>query len=137
MISGYNFNNGISPEIGTRYILIDQDEYSDGVQNIKADENDVLTAVAGIKYSTCICLNNRRLNPTARIAATYDLVSDDSIANVNIINGSNYQVVSKKLNRFGIEAGLGLNTQYNNIDSGIEFLGNYRKDYQNHSGVLN
>lgn len=136
LTSGYNFNNGLTPEVGLRYILVDQEKYSDGVQEIDTDSNDVLTAVAGIKYSADINFDNMTINPTVSIAATYDLMADDGVANVNIINGTSYQIISEKLNRFGVEAGLGLNTQFDNIDLGVEYLGNYRKDFNSHSGIL-
>ena len=136
VLTGYDLDNGITPEGGFRYLLVDQESYNDGAQRISNKKNDVLTAVAGVKYTTNVKASDWTLKPTLRLAATYDLLSDNSKANVNIIDGGSYQITGKRLHRFGIETGVGVTSSINNWDLSLEYNGGFRKDFQNHSGML-
>lgn len=67
---------------------------------------------------------------------TYDIISDESLASVNVLSGGSYQIEGEKLNRFGVEAGVGVSATLNNLDVSIDYLGGFKKDYQNHSGMI-
>ena len=117
-------------------MLADQESYNDGAQNISTDKNDVLTAIMGVKYSTSVKANEWKLAPSVRLAATYDLMSDNSKANVNIIGGGNYQITGERLHRFGVEAGAGITATLRNVDLTLDYNGGFRKDFQSHTGML-
>ena len=136
VMTGYDFASGITPEGGLRYLRADQESYNDGAQRISTDASDVLTAVAGVKYTTNVKAKDWTFKPTLRLAATYDLKSDKSTANVNVIGGGNYQITGDRLNRFGVETGVGVTGTINNLDLTLEYNGGFRKDFQSHTGML-
>ena len=136
MTAGYGFNNGITPEGGLRYMAVSQETYNDGAQNISSDNSNVLTAVLGAKYEHDLQVENYKIKPNLRLAATYDLVSDNSKANIDIIGGGNYQIVGKRLSRLGGEIGAGVTTTTGKWDLSLEYNGGFRKDYQSHTGLI-
>lgn len=136
VMSGYDFENGLTPEAGLRYVLADQKSYDDGAQHISSDDNDVLTAVMGVKYTTDFEAKNWMIKPSVRLAATYDVVSDHNKANVNVIGGGNYQITSDRLHRFGVETGVELSAAFDNLDLTLEYNGGFREDFQSHTGML-
>ena len=136
IMTGYDFANGLTPEVGMRYLLVDTDSYSDGVQRIRSERDDVLTAVAGVKYAkpfTHCCI---KWNPSVRLAATYDIISDNSKANVAVLGGGNYQIDGQRLHRFGVEAGAGITASIKNLDLTLEYNGAFRQDYRSQGGML-
>ncbi|MBO4644452.1 MAG: autotransporter outer membrane beta-barrel domain-containing protein, partial [Alphaproteobacteria bacterium] len=136
IMSGYGFNNGITPEGGIRYIYADQEAYNDGAQRISTDGSDVLTAVMGVKYEKDIPVSNYKVKPSLRLAATYDLVSDNSKANINVIGGGSYEIVGKRLNRLGAEVGAGVTGTFGKWDLSLEYNGGFRQNYQSHTGLI-
>lgn len=135
-MTGYDFENGLMTEVGARYLLVDQDAYNDGVQRIKSDKNDTLTAVAGVKYQAVVKTDDVTFVPRLRLAATYDVKSDASEANVQVVGGGNYQITGERLHRFGVEAGVGVTATVGAWDVSLDYFGGYRKDYQSHTGLL-
>jgi hypothetical protein len=77
VMTGYAFDSGLTPEGGLRYLLVDQKSYDDGVEKIKTSNNDVLTAVLGAKYGYKVKAKDWMFTPNVRLAATYDLMSDE------------------------------------------------------------
>jgi len=136
LTTGYDFENGFTPYGGLRYILAKQDGYNDGAQYIKSDDNDVLTAVAGVKYGKDFKADTWTVKPNIRLAATYDMISDNSVANVNIIGGSNYQITGERLKRFGVETGVGVEATWGDWNLSVDYNGSFKKDFQSHTGML-
>ena len=136
LMTGYDLNSGFTPEAGLRYLLVEQKAYNDGAQRIKADNSDVLTGVAGIKYGADIKAEEWIIKPALRLAATYDMISDNSKANVSVIGGGNYQITGKRLHRFGVETGLSVVAGYENWDFSIDYNSGFRKDFQSYTGML-
>ena len=136
LISGYEFATGLAPEAGLRYLLVDQESYTDGAQRIKSDKNDLLTGVAGVRYAKTFTAENKVFTPHANLAVTYDFISDDSKANVHVVGGGDYQVNGKRLHRFGVEAGAGVSMTVGAWDLSADYRGGYRKDFQSHAGML-
>ena len=134
---GYDLPNGFTPEGGLRFTHVSQDSYTDFVgQRISVEDNDILTLVAGAKYSTTFAGENGiHWTPKARAALTYDIMSDDSNANVNIA-GINYDIYGERLERFGVEAGVGLEADINNWNFSIGYDLGIREDYISHTGML-
>ena len=130
----------VTPEIGLRYIHIAQEAYRDSSdQSVTSNDSDILTGVIGTKVSSTYEMENgMTLTPEAKLAMTYDMTNDKSGSTVTLANGSAYNVSGEALDRFGIEVGVGLKTEYNdNIELSIGYEGKYRDDYENHTGILN
>ena len=136
VMTGYAFDSGLTPEGGLRYLLVDQKSYDDGVEKIKTSNNDVLTAVLGAKYGYKVKAKDWMFTPNVRLAATYDLMSDESKAVSSITAGSSYQIKGERLHRLGFEAGVGVTSTWNNWDFTLSYDGGFRQDYQSHTGTL-
>ena len=142
-MTGYDMqmkNFGLTPEVGLRYVHISQDGYTDSAgQSISGNDIDVLTGVIGAKISKNFTLENgMKLKPEARIAATYDLMNDDTSSVVTLANGSAYAVEGEALDRFGMEFGAGVTADLNdNVELSAAYEGKFRQDYQDHTGLLN
>ena len=132
----YQLDGGFTPEVGLRYILADQKAYNDGAQRISSDDNDVLTGVMGVKYMANLKAEDWTFKPTLGLAATYDVISDNSKANVNIIGGGNYQILGERLHRFGVETNVGVGATYGDWDLFVDYNGGFRKDFQTHTGTV-
>lgn len=132
-------NVDVTPVAGLRYNHIHRDGYTDSVgQRVSSDTMDVLTAVAGVKFGKDFATGQgMRWRPEARVAMTYDLVSDKENAVVGLTNGSSYFVEGERLDRFGIEAGLGLTVDVNdNVEAAVGYEGYFREDYTDHTGMI-
>ncbi len=131
---------GLTPEVGLRYVHISQDGYTDSAdQSVSSSDSDILTGVIGAKISKTWTLDNGiNLKPEARIAATYDLMNDDTNSVVTLANGTAYTVEGDALDRFGMEFGAGLTADLNdNVEISAAYEGKFRQDYQDHTGLLN
>ena len=131
---------GLTPEVGLRYVHISQDGYTDSAdQSVSSSDTDVLTGVIGAKISKSWILDNgMNIKPEARLAATYDLMNDDTNSVVTLANGSAYAVEGDALDRFGMEFGAGVTAELNdNVELSLGYEGKFREDYQDHTGLLN
>lgn len=142
-MTGYDFHmNGavVTPEAGLRYINIHQDSYTDTAgQRVSENSSDYLTGIVGAKIKKDYTLSNgMNIRPEARLAMTYDLVNDNSNASVMLANGSAYQVRGEALDRFGVEAGVGLTAEADdNVEVSLGYEGKFRDHYKDHTGLLN
>jgi len=142
-MTGYDFHmNGavVTPEAGLRYINIHQDSYTDTAgQRVSENSSDYLTGIVGAKIKKDYTLSNgMNIRPEARLAMTYDLVNDNANASVMLANGSAYQVRGEALDRFGVEAGLGLTAEVDdNVEVSLGYEGKFRDHYKDHTGLLN
>ena len=141
-MTGYNAklkNVNVTPSAGLRYNRIKRDGYKDTVgQDVSSRTMDVLTAVTGVSVSkefrTC---SGIYWKPEARLAMTYDLTADKDNAVIGLTNGSSYFVEGERLDRFGIEAGLGLTVDVNdNLEAVVGYEGHFREDYTDHTGMI-
>ena len=145
VMTGYNATvakTDVTPEIGLRYNNIHRDDYVDDAgQAVKAETMDVMTAIADVKVGKDLvsCFGTRSFywHPEARLAATYDFISDKENAAVTLPNGAGYFVNGQRLNRFGIEAGAGVTFYLTpQVESSIGYEGKFRKDYADHTGYV-
>ncbi len=137
VLTGYALPSGFTTEIGLRYLYVDAESYFDGIQRIRSNTDDVLTAVAGVKYQhEMYRTSDFSISPTLHLAATYDLISDNSTANVLVLGGGNYRIDTKRLHRFGVEAGAGITATIGHLDLTLEYNGAFRKDYDSQGGIL-
>ncbi len=143
MMTGYNMLMGnvtVTPEAGLRYVHVDQDAYTTSLgANVGGDKSDILTGVMGVNVAKNWNLDNgMTLKPEARLALTYDIKHDATNSTVLLPNGSSYTIVGKALERFGVEAGLGLTAEINdNVELSVGYEGKFRDDYRDHTGLLN
>lgn len=138
MTTGYEFASGFVPSLGLRYLHTSQDEYSNGVNTIKAMDTDYLTGVAGFSYSFLAKNSqNFQLRPELRAAATYDIVSDDAETTVVIPGvGSSYAVAGEGLAELGGEFGIGLNMRYKGMEISLMYDLGLRQDYTSQTGMI-
>ena len=137
VMSGYELDNGLTPEFGLRYLMVNADTYFDGIQEVSQDKNDVLTAVLGAKYDKEINADlSFKLKANAKLALTYDLMADDYVSTAVVAGGNEYKTTSEKLNRFGVEGSVGLTGSIDNIDVSLEYNGAFRKDYNANGGMV-
>ena len=142
-MTGYDFSVaglGLTPEVGLRYVHIKQDEYKDSAdQKISGNNSDILTGVIGAKVNKTWELDNGAyITPEIKVAATYDMVNDDTNSTVTLANGSAYTVEGESLDEFGVEFGAGVTAEFNdNVTLSLGYEAKFRKDYQDHTGILN
>lgn len=138
VMTGYDFANGLTPEAGVRYLHINGDTYTNslGIKN-KIDDADYLTAILGGKYVKSFAISDVLiLKPELRLAAKYDLMSDEYDAAVAMPGINSYSVHADRLNRLGGEAGLGLTMSYKDIDLFVTYDIEVRKDYTSQIGMV-
>lgn len=137
VMTGYDMASGLTPKAGLRYLHIKQDSYTDTLgQNVKTDNTDLLTAVAGVNYAYDFVENDYTLTPEVRLAATYDIVSDNADATVVMGTGS-YTTSGKRLPRFGVEAGVGVTmNMFDALDVSLNYDAGIRRDYTSHTGTV-
>lgn len=133
-------NFSVTPEVGLRYFHIGTDAYTDTAGTSVGDsDEDVLTGVLGARLSTAIETSKAvRFVPEARVAMTYDFVDADNSSFVTLANGSSYSVEGETLDRFGVEAGVGVKAEMgDHFEMSLSYEGAWRGDYENHAGILN
>lgn len=139
VMTGYKMGY-VTPELGVRYLNVKQDAYEDSIgQRVDAVSNDVLTGVFGIRIKQDFFPNRGfSIRPEVHVAATYDFVQDDAVSVVSLPNGSVYQIEGENLDKFGLEAGAGLTLDIGNrLEMAVSYEGKFRKDYTDHSGLVN
>lgn len=138
MMTGYNFGTGITPEMGLRYLHIAQDEYDNGVNTIKEQNTDFLTATAGLRYSFYVETENLlKFRPELRAALTYDVINDDNNATVLIPGiGASYNVYGDSLSEFGGEFGIGLTAEYKGVEFSLMYDLDLHEDYTSQTGMI-
>jgi len=137
VMTGYDFSTGITPELGLRYLHMDQDSYSNGLFKVSGADSDFASAVAGIRYEFDIQSNSAlKWSPELRAAATYDFLSDDVYSTVVLPGVANYQVNGERLSRMGGEFGIGIAARYNGLRLSVNYELDLHKNYTSHSGIL-
>ncbi len=137
VMTGYDFASGISAEIGARYMHVEQDAYSNGVSSVNALDTDFLSGVAGLKYAFTIESDwALKLRPELKAAATYDFISDDSMATVVMPGAAPYQVGGDRLSRLGGEFGIGLTALYKGMEISVMYDLDLHEDYTSQTGML-
>ncbi len=139
LMAGYDFNVGLTPEIGMRYLHVNQDSYTNAIgDKVGEAKSDLLTGVAGLRYAFEIENEGSEFKwmPELRAAATYDMVSDADVATVTMPGGAAYVVGGDNLSRMGGEFGLGLTMQYRGLDVSLNYELDLHKDYTSQTGML-
>ena len=132
-MTGYQFKY-VTPEAGFRYYNIRRDSYTDSAdQHVKGVNTNILRMVAGAHFVHEYGI----FYPDVHVGVTYDVVSakDDTI--VRLGNNTTYRVEGKRLPRLGYELNVGVNAHVmEDLIIGLHYEGSYRKDYQEHTGMM-
>ena len=137
LMGGYDMAFGLTPEAGVRYLHIAQDGYNSVLGAVSDASYDYLTGVIGAKYAFTIESGSDWLfRPELRAAATYDFMSDESIATVDIPGVGSYVMPGERLSRFGGEFGIGLAALYNGWEISVNYDLDLHQDYTSHTGML-
>ena len=135
--TGYNIKKGkviLTPEVGVRYLNARQEGYTDSLgTTVEATNSDFVTTMAGFKVGADLGW----IRPLAGVMVGYDVITDD-ISSVNTLaNGATYTIQGQALDRLSttVVAGFGMDLG-DNATLKLEYNGNYRKEYLDHSGML-
>ena len=136
--SGYNFASGITPEVGLRYLHIDDDSYTNSLGiRTKIDDAEYFTATAGAKYAFDIKAGKYlTLRPEMRAAIKYDLTSDKFDSVVAMPGVDSYGVIGDRLNRMGGELSTGFGMIYKSMSLSLNYNIEVRKDYKSQTGMV-
>ena len=123
---------------GLRYSYITPDSYSNGLTTVDSKNSQIGTAVIGTKISKSYKTENATWKPEIRLAATYDIKSDNSSSIVGIVGGSStYMVEGKRQKRFAVEAGAGITaTVARNLDISFNYDANLRSEQTSQTGSV-
>lgn len=132
----------LTPEAAVRFTNVKQKAYTDAMGAKMAEKtSDTWTGVLGAKIGQNYKLRANRkigLSPELKVAATYDFARDDENRTVTLPDGSSYTATGEAMERFGVEAGAGLTLNLGNAtEIALTYDGKFKKDYQDHTGMVN
>ena len=137
LATGYDFSVGITPELSVRYMYASQEDYNNGLANIKTDDFNFLTGVAGIKYAKDFTLMDKVIvAPEVKLSAAYDILSDGAVLNLLMPGGWEYTAEGEALNPLSGEVGLGVSVKYEQLNLSLNYSMEIRKDYSSQTGML-
>lgn len=137
--AGYELTDMFTPTLGLRYINLQQEGYKDSAdQAVSAEQNSYLSGVLGLTVKNEVYASSAlRLLPQLHAGLSYDFVSDSAQGNVVLPNGSNYSISGERLHRLGFEAGASVSAYLSdNWEALLGYEGNFRQDYNSHTGTL-
>ena len=143
VMAGYQVplnNITVTPEAGIRYMNVRQDSYTDSIGNTtKSKSTDTFTGVAGVKFSKNITAGAYDyITPEFKLALTYDLARPSNSYSMKMANNTIVNTKADRMERFGIETALGATANINDkVEIYVGYEGAFRKDYQNHTGIIN
>lgn len=138
LATGYDFKNGITPELGLRYMHVNANDYANSY-GIKThmDASDFLTGVAGARYAFNIAATKHTtFMPQLNAGVKYDLLSDKQVATVAMPGVNAYTLDGNRLNRVGGEFGIGLGIKHGNLEISANYDIDVRKEYTSQTGML-
>lgn len=135
---GYDFANGITPELGLRYMHVNANDYANSYGiNTHIDDTDFLTGVIGAKYAfNVVATRHLTLVPQLNAGVKYDLLSDKNTATVAMPGVNAYTLDGNRLKRVGGEFGIGLGMQYRELNVSVNYDIDVREDYTSQTGML-
>lgn len=135
---GYDVTDWFSPNMGLRYTRLHQEGYTDGAQNVSADNSNYFTGMLGADFQTQQRLSQHVcLLPHLYTGVSYDLKSDDNNSRVTLPNATGYNVTGERLHRLAFEVGAGVTARlYHSVEMSLGYEGSFRQDYNSHTGTL-
>ncbi len=135
---GYDVTDWFSPNMGLRYTRLHQEGYTDGAQNVSADNANYFTGMLGADFQTEQRLSQHvTLLPHLYTGLSYDFKSDDNNSRVTLPNATGYNVTGERLHRLAFEVGAGVTARlYHSVEMALGYEGSFRQDYNSHTGTL-
>ncbi len=135
---GYDVTEWFSPNMGLRYTRLHQEGYSDGAQNVSADNSNYFTGMLGADFQTEQRLSQHvSLLPHLYTGLSYDFKSDDNNSRVTLPNATGYNVTGERLHRLAFEVGAGVTARlYHSVEMALGYEGSFRRNYNSHTGTL-
>ena len=136
IVAGYNFDGGITPEIGLRYMHLSVNDFKNNLDiKTKIDDTNYLTAMIGTKYTHDIEMSKKLLlRPEFRYGLKYDALSERQIATISLPGVDTYKTKADRLSRVGNEFGLGFGVIYQGLDLSVGYELELRHDFTSHTG---
>lgn len=129
---GYDITKTVDLSIGTRYLNISQKDYIDSLnQKISVKDTNIFTLITGAKYASSATV----FIPNAHVDLSYDIISSDRLALVSTQN-SNYQIIGKSVNPFGIQTGIGFDMNLSSLKIFLNYDLDWRPDFIGHTGRI-
>lgn len=126
----------LTPVVSARYTFTKQDEYTVGGVRYKAEDSDLLTGVAGVRWSKDYTANGKSFKPYVFAAATYDFISDD-VKTTRISGGAVLLSNGGRTKRLGAEVAAGVRAVLsNNWAVALDYKGNFTSGYQSNTGLF-
>lgn len=105
---------------------------------VAAKNLNTATAVIGTKASKTFTAGKHAITPEVRLALTYDFARPKEDRTVTLPDGSSYVAAGEHLKRLGMEIGAKAAVRLTNeVDLSVSYDGAFKKDYQDHTGMLN
>lgn len=132
---GYNFGKYTS-EFRMIYTNTSVDKYKDAIgQEIQYDDNSALSFVTSVKYKDSFKMQSSTLTPEISFGIIYDVVSDDSVAKVDL-GTAQYMVYGEKINPFGLNLGIGTGVDVANWNFAVGYDLEWRNNFISHTGKV-
>lgn len=130
---GHKFGN-FKPEFRAIYTNTSVDKYKDAIgQEIQYDDNSVLSLVTSVKYSDSFNTQSAILKPEIGFGVIYDVISDDSVAKVDL-GTAQYYVYGEKINPFGLNFTIGTGLDVGNWNFALGYDLEWRNNFVSHTG---
>lgn len=129
----------LTPEAAVRFTAVRQKAYTDALSARVAAKNlNTATAVIGTKASKTFTAGKHAITPEVKLALTYDFARPKEDRTVTLPDGSSYVATGEHLKRLGMEIGAKVAVRLTNeVDLSVSYDGAFKKDYQDHTGMLN
>lgn len=129
----------LTPEAAVRFTAVRQKAYTDALgARVAAKNLNTATAVIGTKASKTFTAGKHAITPEAKLALTYDFARPKEDRTVTLPDGSSYVAAGEHLKRLGMEIGAKAAVRLTNeVELSVSYDGAFKKDYQDHTGMLN
>ena len=122
IMTGYDFADGMTPEVGLQYMHLDIDAYKNslGVKN-RFESSDYLTFVVGTKYAREFNVAKVLLRPEVNYGLKYDMLDNTSTGTVSMAGVNSYSMDVVHLSRVAGEFGIGLGAKYRGFNLSLNY----------------
>jgi uncharacterized protein with beta-barrel porin domain len=130
----------LTPLAGVAYQHSIHDGYEEtgaGAANLTVDGQAVsnLTSFLGAKLSWTMPTGLGALTPEIRVAWVHDHLTDP-VVTTGTLAGADVSIATERLAADGAEVGLAMTLENARLLFGVEYVGQFRNDYESHSGLL-
>ena len=135
-VNFYTKSGTLTPIASVRYTFTTQDGYVvEGVQ-YEAGDSNLLTGVAGLRWSRDYTADGKSFKPYVSAAATYDFISDE-VKTTQISGGAVLVENGGRTKRLGAEFTAGVRAVLSNHWTlMLDYKGNFTSDYRSNTGLI-